>query len=298
MDNHIKVSAIITTYKRPLEILKRAYSSIKHQTYRNIEIIIVDDSPDTFKERFLIKEYFTAEGILYIQHSVNQGACAARNTGIEHATGDAIAFLDDDDEWTEQKIEKQVKCMKESNADLVYTNRHYIINDDTGTKVVRRSPGHRGKVFDRLMEENFIGSTSFPLIKKCVFSQVGNFDVELKASQDYDMWLRIAQEFNVDYIAEPVCVYHVHSGSGITNNTSNKIQGILSVLEKYKDYYSIHKDKYAKRRIALVPNYLKNGNKELALKELIMAIKIAPLNLKTNLKWAIYYITFSLRKKC
>ena len=95
------VTVVITTYKRPPEIVNRAIQSVLMQTYPHIELIVVDDSPADYELREETARLVTGIGgnTRYIQHEKNLGACAARNTGLKHANGVYIAFLDDDDEW-------------------------------------------------------------------------------------------------------------------------------------------------------------------------------------------------------
>ena len=113
MKNEDVVSVIIPTYKRPKE-LERAIISVKNQTYKNIEIIVVDDNANDIEQRKsteqVVKKY---ENIVYIQNKENLGGSKTRNIGIENAKGKYIAFLDDDDEFLPNKIEQQIKLYKE-----------------------------------------------------------------------------------------------------------------------------------------------------------------------------------------
>lgn len=289
----MKVSVIITTYKRELSLLKRAFYSVCNQTYEDIEIIIVDDSPNDFVERAEIKNFFQQKfhhNVLYIQHEKNKGVCEARNSGLAVAKGDVIAYLDDDDEWKPEKIERQVKCMKRTSAAIVYLGKHIIQNDEDGKIKYVNHKIYEGNVLDQLMRENFIGSTSFPLINRKAILSVGKFDTNLRASEDYDMWIRIAKKYPISCVNEPLAIYHVHSSFSITKDASNSIQGIIKLLEKYKEYYNIHPNIYAKRVIALVPNYIKVGKREKAREILIKTIIKYPLNITCNTKWLLYYI--------
>ena len=109
------VSVIITTYKRPTDILKRAIMSAIGQTYKNIEIIIVNDCPEQKELSKEIKKMISTihdNRIKYIELDKNQGACIARNIGIKNSNGYYIALLDDDDEWVKEKIELQIIFLK------------------------------------------------------------------------------------------------------------------------------------------------------------------------------------------
>ena len=110
------VSAIITTYKRPIEVVERAVCSVIAQSFQKIEIIVVDDNPDEWKDKYRLKELeniFSQNGLRYITYSGNHGACYARNMGLSVARGEYVAFFDDD-EWLQDKIEKQIARMRDN----------------------------------------------------------------------------------------------------------------------------------------------------------------------------------------
>ena len=110
------VSVIIPTYNRA-HLIKRSAESVLNQTYTNLELIIVDDgSTDDTEE---VVKTLNDNRVTYIKQP-NQGACAARNNGIDHAKGEFIAFQDSDDVWHEDKLEKQIKCLKETGADFCF----------------------------------------------------------------------------------------------------------------------------------------------------------------------------------
>ena len=109
------VSVIIPTYKRP-DMIARAIDSVLNQTYKNIEIIVVDDNDPSFWERKataeVMNQYESNLKVTYIQHECNRNGSVARNTGWRHAKGMYITFLDDDDEISPRKIQVQVECLE------------------------------------------------------------------------------------------------------------------------------------------------------------------------------------------
>jgi len=251
------VSVIITTYKRSPEIVKRAAKSVLNQSYKNIELLIIDDSPDTYELRDSVRDmvHSLGESVCYIQHKKNMGACAARNTGLNVAKGEYIAFLDDDDEWLPEKIEKQLSVFKKNkNAAIVYCGRYSYYVKEQKT-VVQKTKFKNGYVFDSLILENFIGSTSFPLIRKSVIEKLGGFDINMKAAQDYEMWLRIAKEYEVDYIKEPLVRYYVHEGDQITKNHRNKADALERLNELHIDYLEKHPKILSKRILRISRSY-------------------------------------------
>ena len=169
------------------------------------------------------------------------GACAARNSGLARAQGEFIGFLDDDDEWLPNKIEKQLKAFDSKDVALVYCGSLTVF-DSTGKQEERKCIFTRENVYEKLMYENFIGSTSFPLLRTEVLRQIGGFDVEMLSAQDYDAWLRIAKDHAVNYVKEPLVLYHWHEGDQITKNPAKKIAGLERILSKNIDYIKKHKD--------------------------------------------------------
>lgn len=237
------VSAVITTYRRDEEILKRAIESVLNQTYLNIELIIVDDNGVNSTYHKMVKKLvgnLNQDNMSLIVHEKNKGVQRARNNGLEKAHGEYIAFLDDDDEWLPNKIAKQVEVFQTSTDDnlgLVYCWYNTVTVDSNNRKKLSliTSPKYdNDHVIIELLRKNFIGSTSLPLLKKEYVQEVGGFDESLPSSQDLDLWVRMAQKFKVAVVEEPLLNYYYYSGEKITNNPSSKINGLKMFFEKYQ----------------------------------------------------------------
>lgn len=285
------ISAVITTYKREPSMLSRAIESVISQTYEGLELIVVDDSPAFFPLRKEVEEtvckYMNNDkgiSVRYIPHDTNCGACAARNTGIRNAKGDYIAFLDDDDEWLPEKTEKQMEVMLKTNAALVYCGR-ICKNDNTGNSYTEKVEYNRGRVFKSLLYQNFIGSTSFPLINIGVLREVGGFDELMQSAQDYDTWLRIAEDHEIDFVQEPLVIYHTHNGEQITSNPRKRINGLEMLNQKYKQYIDSDIALWHRRHIILAPYYAMNGDKKTAKKIWLECIKKCPWKIKDHIKY-------------
>lgn len=235
----IKVSVIITTYKRPFETLSRAIESALAQTHTNFEIIVVDDSPDS-PERELLKtqvEEAYVGRLLYIQNPKNLGACASRNIAIRRSTGQYIALLDDDDQWLPKKNELMLPLFDSCDIGLVYCN--YLTYRNGSPITIKRRKRYEGSVLPQLLESNFIGGCSIPLIPRKAFDDCGMFDEKLPASQDTDLYRRIAKKYQVKYLDEPLVIYHF-SDESISTSQERQIRGRLMLLEKYKDDYAAY----------------------------------------------------------
>jgi len=290
-----KISVIIPTYKRPFDMLLRAIESVINQTYSNIELIIVDDSPASYKNREYIKskiESLTDNRIRYIAHEYNQGACEARNTGIRNAKGKYIAFLDDDDEWLPQKLEKQYEKIRSGNFGLVYCFSYTIKHNMNGQykkKYSRKNIAISGWVYDDLILNNFIGSTSFVLVSKEALNKCGYFDTRMKSAQDCELWLRISRKYQVDVVEEPLVNYHIHKGERISTNLDNKIQGLEMLNDINMFYLSSNPKALSTRKLVIIPYYKKKYGFLVAMKKWLEAVKIYPFN-RLYLKYLIKII--------
>jgi glycosyltransferase involved in cell wall biosynthesis len=216
------VSVIIPTYNRANTIARAIESALK-QTYTNIEVIIVDDaSGDNTEEKV---KAIDDSRIKYMRHETNKGGGAARNTGISDAKGEYIAFLDSDDVWLPEKIEKQVRLFDHADprVGVIYTGFYRTDGNDRITKQV--TPSMKGNLYNRLLEGNFIGTTSVIMAKKECLKQVGGFNASLPSCQDWDLYIKLSKACHYDYIPDPLVRFFC--GEGHNKITSNKQWVIL-----------------------------------------------------------------------
>lgn len=206
------VSVIIPTYNRA-HLISEAIESVVNQTYKDLEIIVVDDGSLDNTEKIVRKWQEKDKRIFYIKHEKNRGISAARNTGISYSKGDYLAFLDDDDIWLHQKIEVQMKEMMKSDFDLLFSNLYFWDSKkNTKYKAFELNPLSMGRdVLGILIKKNF-GTTSTAFLRKSILKKVGFFDETLPPSEDYDLWLRIVYNgFKIGFIEEPLILYRIHS---------------------------------------------------------------------------------------
>lgn len=229
-----KVSIIMPTYNRA-HLIERAISSVLNQTYEAFELLIIDDGSTDHTRQ--IVEGIKDSRIRYIFCEENGGASKARNRGIAEAKYDYIAFQDSDDEWHEDKLEKQMKVMLEASEDtgLVYCEYHY--NCLEGKDAVcpdREIPleQKRGYIFPELLAGNMIG-TPVMLVKKECFDKVGVFNEKFSCMEDYELVLRIAQEYRIEFI--PECLMEVHATFlSVTNNLEGSLVAKCIIAGTYK----------------------------------------------------------------
>lgn len=283
------VSVVITTCKREPNIVKRAVLSVLNQRFSNFELIIIDDSPSDYPYRESVRNgvlAFNDPRIIYLPNPENIGACASRNKGLQKASGNYIAFLDDDDEWLPQKLEKQVGKMNSVDQDtaLIYCGSITIKDGRPLPKPKASSQFIAGNVYPQLIVKNFIGSTSFPLIRRRCLTEIGGFDPLMQSAQDRDVWLRLAQKYRVDFVPEPLVKYYFHNGEQISSNPSRRIAGWERLLEKNMDYLQKNRKALWFCTIRLAPVYIWNGNYRKAFTAYLKSVRMWPLNLSGNIK--------------
>ncbi len=296
----VLVSAVIITYKRPIEILKRAVVSALNQTHESMEIIVVNDCPEEKELSHTIKKMLddlSDNRIHYIVHEHNSGACKARNTGIIASKGEFIALLDDDDEWLPEKIEAQLAGFTEERIGMVYSPFYNVTNALPGELTVRGIKS--GKLLEDLLWTNCIGGSSMPLIRRSVFEEVGLFDETLLSSQDYDMWIRIAQKYEIQCVNKPLTRRFLLEES-ITKNFEKQKQGFHAFSKKHSQLYKNYPDAYNYRLNKRVNKWIEQGYFKEALKLYCVAIRtkmFTKYNLIEPCKGVIKYFGFKIFKK-
>jgi glycosyltransferase involved in cell wall biosynthesis len=226
-DNPLRIGVVIPAYNSAAHI-GRAIDSVLAQTRPADEIIVVDDG-STDATADVIRAYGPKIRLI---PQANTGASAARNAGINAATGDWIAFLDADDEWLPDRLAVQAELLTRR-PDLVWVSGNYI---NCSCAENRQSPYILPqKVLSLLLmsciAENFLatyssgltGHTDVMLIRKDVLVNVGLFDTSLKKAEDIDLWWRIAYRYpKIGFSAEPLAVYHLGTPDSLNKN---KMQG-------------------------------------------------------------------------
>ncbi len=222
------VSVVIPTRNRSA-MLNRAIRSVLAQTYGDFEIIVVADNStdDTAAMIDGIKD----PRVRFFQHESRKGASAARNTGMKNARGKYIAFLDDDDEWTPDKLAVQIPMIEKAGPDvgLVYAWMKYVRN---GKSVSVYAPRLRGNVFLKMLEQQSIGNSSTVIIRHEVVDKVGFFDEDLFRGNDGDYWRRISKHYNVIYAPRVLALIHLDADDRISLQTRDNLRNAIASKKK------------------------------------------------------------------
>lgn len=260
MNNATLVSAIIPAYNAAA-FLAEAVGSVRAQTHRAIEIIVVNDG-STDNTREVVQGL--GDGIVYVEQP-NSGPAAARNTGIRRARGEFIAFLDADDLWQPTKVEKQLAAFAaHPGAALVYTQ---MVNFSLERgREPRPFPAEvsSGRIFERLLVENLI-LLSGAMIRADVLREVGGFDEGLITAEDTNLWLKIARRHEIRGLDEVLVLRRKH-GDNISDNLDVPI-GTLANLDRIVEMFPdtapavnpAMKEAYRARGKALIADYFHGG---------------------------------------
>ena len=233
------VSVVIPAYNAE-RFIERTLHSVLSQTYKNLEVIVVDDgSQDRTSE---IVKAAQQDSRLRLLKQLNSGVAAARNLAIQQSQGEFIAPIDADDTWYPQNLEKQVQCLVEADPSvgLVYSWSVEIDENDL-LKGGFHAADYQGNIYTKLLYHNFIGNASAILIRRCCFEKIGGYNCELKAQnaqgcEDWDLYLRVAEHYRVRVVPEFLVGYRQVSNS-MSRNYSLMAKSQYLVLESARKKY-------------------------------------------------------------
>ena len=223
------ISVIIPVFNR-VKLIARCINSVINQTYPVNEIIVVDDGSNdgTYD---LIRTYFPQVISIYQE---NKGVSNARNVGIQAAKGKWIAFLDSDDEWLPNKIEKQISFIKKNLLYKVCHSDEIWIRNDVRVNPMKKHRKYGGDIYKKCLPLCVISPSSI-IIHKDIFNDVGLFDKNLPVCEDYDLWLRICSKYEVLFLDQKL----VKKYGGHDDQLSKKYWGMdryrVIALEKMID---------------------------------------------------------------
>ncbi len=261
----MNISVVITTFNR-YALLNRALASVLSQTYKPSEIIVIDDgSTDNTKnitQIFPHVKYF---------HKKNSGISSARNHGIKVAKSEWIAFLDDDDEWCEEKLQIQAAFHKKhKNIPISFTDEIWI-RDEKRVKVPKKYQKNKDDILQKCLKYCFLAPSSV-MIKKELFDEVGYFDESLEVCEDYDMWIKIALFYQIGIIPKSLII----KNAGAKNQLGFKhwgmdrfrVHSLINIFHIYPNHpkrYRI-KEEIVNKLTLLINGAKKHNNKTLYVK--------------------------------
>ncbi len=240
-DKRPLVSVIVPTYNRP-EMLKRAVESVLSQTYPSIEIVVVNDAGDDAEH--IIRALNTRSDIFYIRHAANRGLAAARNTGIRAAHGKYIAYLDDDDIYYPDHIERLVTSLTSTDYRVAHTQAcrsHQEKRDGRYIETHKTTPYTTDVTHEGLLVCNLVPVLCVMHEKSCL-NEVGCFDETLPTHEDWDLWIRLSKKY--EFLHIPRVTAEVTWRTDGSTMTSRLAREFLTVPETvYNKYRRLVADK-------------------------------------------------------
>ncbi len=249
------VSVIITTYNRG-QLVFNAIMSVILQTYKNIEILVIDDCSSDNTEAIVLGLINKYKIIKYYRNNVNKGGNYSRNRGIVNACGEFICGLDDDDEFLPNRIELLLMNYSDSFSFISSTMFYY-----TSTGGLKKTKWHPIISLDKILYYNYVGNQI--LVKRERINKLGGFDVNLVRYQDYDMWVRLIKEFGPAKIIKiPTQIINDTHSIGINDLREKNLRGALFFYFKHKRIMNIKQ-----RKVQLLKIY-DMQNKKISLKRI------------------------------
>ncbi|MDW4361312.1 glycosyltransferase family 2 protein [Staphylococcus saprophyticus] len=290
------VSIIIPTFSREPELLKRSILSILYQSYKNFEILIIDDNYDieySNKIYYTIQK-FNDERIIYVKNKNNIGGAKSRNKGIEIAKGKYISFLDDDDFYLKDKLEKQIDFLENNSFDFVISNlaildTSYKVKDLRTFNWFKNNKYSNEELLVKHYKYHLTGTPTF-MFKTNMIKDIGGFPNVEMGHEFHLVDIALRKNFKLGYMNEYFTIAIAHEGNRIS--TSNKRQKQLDNLLDYKFESELDLKTKDKKRI-LFRHYLAQTSDHLNQGRKIKAIKSA-VDAFFNYPPAFIYETFKL----
>lgn len=282
------ISVIIPTFNRA-KTIQRAVNSVLKQTYKDIEVIIIDDG-STDNTEDIIKEINNSK-IKYIKLDKNYGACYARNVGINMAKGEYLTFQDSDDEWVEEKLQLQLNNLKANNSDIDFCS--ILICNKKSKRIPNEAKIMKMKkkgIKRALLYSNFVSTQAILGKTECFKREM--FDNEMLRLQDYDLILRMSNYFKISYTKKVLVKLFIQKDS-IGNDNKKLIQANLRIIKKNYNLNKKEKKILVSKRNESIGNAYLREKKIKEAKEYYIKSMLIKMNTRSLLKFL--YVSFCKR---
>ncbi len=284
------ISVIVPTYNR-LELLKLTLDSVRKQTFRDFEIVVVDDGSTDGTW-----EWLEDQADLRALRQPNSGIATSRNNGAAAARGRWFAFLDHDDLWAPEKLQIQADFIRDNPEVALVAARHVRL----GNRYSRpeRPTWIKGDLLVKVFSESFI-HTSSVVIKREVFDKIGGFPARYRFADEFDVWLRIARDYPIAFVDQPLVFIRFYEA-----NTSHDRIGVrtdtFDILMKNYDPERIPQPVFVRtlsdHDISFGRAYLKAGDMAEALKWFRQSVQRTPFRLRSWRYYLKYRIAYTVKR--
>jgi len=245
-----EVSVIIPTYNSASYLIE-AVESVFAQTYRDFEVLVIDDGSTDETEQ-VMRCYGAPARYL---RQTNSGVAVARNRGIAESQGRYVAFLDADDTWLPHKLARQMEALRQQPHHRACYSAFTVVDAKLNPIGISRSQRQGTALEDLLTRGNIIGSICTVVGERSLFDLVGGFDPALSQCADWEMWVRLAAQTEFLYVDEPLVTYRQH-GTNMSRNAPLLEHDSLQVLGKGFAMPELSESLRTKRQAALARNYM------------------------------------------
>lgn len=276
--NNPLVSVIMPAYNRA-HVIGRAIISVLEQAYTNFELIIVDDgSKDNTEE---VVKSFGDPRIRFTKHEQNRGVCAARNTGIRASRGEYITFIDSDDEMAPLKLQEQLQVFTRQSGIMNIVVVTGVLYLEDGAKPVTTKVESRPCPRGDISRAFFATGRNIPkrivtmMVRKEYLDEVGLFDETLRASEFWDLGVRLSKRCNFEVIEAPLDIVHRDAGPR-SWNIANRVQAMPLLLKKYRDDFTRYPKAAANVKLVLGVLQLRSGLRKEGRQSVLEAWRLYP----------------------
>jgi glycosyltransferase involved in cell wall biosynthesis len=226
------ISVVLPTNNRA-HLLGRAIHSVLAQTYRNLELLVVDDA--STDDTAAVVTSISDRRLRYLRHDQNRGAAAARNLGIRESRGNLVAFQDDDDEWMVGKLERQVAALTAASPDVGLCLCGYMCYEPDRVRYIGGPQALAGSMdyAKGIRSESILIATVGWLVRKPLLEAAGLFDERMKTWEDWELALRLSQLCRFILVDEPLFIYNRVQGSGRWCNERAFGDAVMVIMEKH-----------------------------------------------------------------
>lgn len=290
MSKEVKVSVIIPTYNSAHFIVE-AVDSVLAQTFTDFEVLVIDDGSKDNTKELLAEKY--GDSIQYF-YKDNGGVSKARNFGIEKAKGKYVAFLDSDDAWITEKLEKQISALEKNLENKACYSSFYLCDENLNPTGINPSERKADVLTDLLLIGNVVATPSTVIAEKELFQQVGGFDYELSQCADWEMWIRLATKTEFIYIDEPLLKYRIH-GANMSKNAALLEKDTILLMEKGFALPNLPGSVKAKKNEALAKVYMVSAGTYFRAKQYRDFLRCARKAVALDLKQSRHLLDFPRR---
>lgn len=292
----LKVTVIIPAYNA-MTYLPETIQSVLQQTFTDFEVLIVDDGSS---DKIIEWANNLIDKRIKLISQLNQGVSSARNTAINLAKGEYLAFLDADDLWQPTKLEKQVQFL-DSNPNVGLVATWATLTDERGEPLSEITIDFKqGNIRKQLIEINLIPCGSIPMVRRSCFTTAGLFDPNLRFGEDWEMWTKLAANYDFGLIKESLVFYRQHSKNS-SNNYRELLPDFDRLIEKMfdsvpKELQSLKAKTYGRMNLYIAWKSLENRDYQEAINFCNRAIKYYPQLQFTNSYLRLKILIFTKSK--